>query len=188
MKTRPLHFLFLLTLLAVWSCGDDEVTPPAAVPRVEFKNLQKQDDVLFNLELADNERNLTEYDRLLDDAFVFIFSLWDFGTGETPQQWDRNAEFLATMHMLEPAMSGDSRIVKLGLKLDYTAGDWTPEPPNQDHPDETWYKKTAGYDLSIATADGWKLRIQGLQAEFTIRWAGTEEDGKWRIVRWRDAV
>jgi hypothetical protein len=175
-------------VLAFGSCGEEAVTPPAQAPRVEFKNLKNKDDVLHNLELAYNQCHMSEYDKLLDDSFVFIFSRADFLSGETPQQWDRVTEISSATLMLDPPLNDTHRIIKLSLKLDYDADGWVQDPPSPDHPDESWYKKTAGYDLFIETADGWEDRAHNLEAEFTIRWAGTPEDGHWRIVLWRDAV
>lgn len=188
MKTKILILLCIITVLVVWSCGDDKVTPPTEAPVVEFKNLKTKDDILHNLVLAYNERHYEEYDKLLDDNFVFNFSRADFLSGDTPHHWDRTAEVRSYSLMINVNPTGATRVVSIYLKLDYDADGWIEDPPNPDHPDETWYKKTAGYDLTIKTADNWQARTHGLQAEFTIRWAGTQEDGHWRIVLWRDAV
>lgn len=162
--------------------GDD---PPAPVV---FKDLKAKDDILHNLELAYNERAFEEYDKLLDDAFVFIFSPEDFSSGATPQQWDRNAEVGANSRLLDPQLDDDQRVISIDLSLDYPKDNWTEEPENTNHPGESWYRKTVDYDLIVKTLDSWEHRALRLQAEFTIRWAGTQEDGHWRIVLWRDDV
>jgi hypothetical protein len=174
--------------LTVVSCGDDEVTQPPP-PRIEFKNLRNQDDILFNLELAYNERNPLQYIKLLDDDFIFVFSVADFNSGKVKfEQWDRDAEVTCARLILDPNLAADNRIVTIDLKLDYTKGDWEEEPANENHPGESWYTKTAQYDLTMKTADQWEYNARGLQAEFTIRWGETEDGEHWRIVVWRDDV
>ena len=180
-------FLCLLCAVAVLlpvSCGDDKITPPEPKPIVEYKNLQNKDDVLFNLELAYNEREMIEYDKLLDDDFIFMYR----GRDGTWVQWDRDREVSVHIQILNPNLPGDKRVISISLQLDYTEDNWTPEPPNDDHPDETWYTQTVGYDLIIKTADEWEARALNKYAEFTIRWAETSEGEHWRIVLWRDDV
>jgi hypothetical protein len=157
-------------------------------PQVVYKDLTQKDDVLHNLELAYNERDMKEYERLLDDAFIFIFSPEDFSKGDTPQQWDRDAEVGSNTKILDRNLDGDLRVISIDLSLDYPADNWAEQPENEDHPGESWYTNTVDYDLIVKTADDWQHRALDLKAEFTIRWAGTPEDGYWRIVLWRDDV
>jgi hypothetical protein len=62
------------------------------------------------------------------------------------------------------------------------------QPANEDHPDESWYYQTVDYNLTFKTADDWEHRANGLQAQFTIRWAETDDGDHWRIILWRDDV
>jgi hypothetical protein len=163
-------------------------TPTGGDNKVVYKDLKEKDDVLYNLELAYNERNMTQYDKLLDDAFIFIFSPEDFSSGQTPAQWDRNAEVVSNTKILDPNLAGDKRVIQIDLSLDYPADNWAEQPENEDHPGESWYTNTVDYDLIVKTADDWEHRALDLKAEFTIRWAGTPEDGHWRIILWRDDV
>jgi hypothetical protein len=173
-----------MTILLAVSCGDDKITPPEPKPTVDFKNLQNKDDVLFNLELAYNERNMSEYDKLLDENFTFMYR----GEDGTMVQWDRDREVRINSQILNPNLPGDLRVISIHLNLHYDAVYWIEQPENQDHPGESWYVKTVRYDLIVKTADDWEHRALGKHAEFTIRWAQTPGGEHWRIVLWRDDV
>jgi hypothetical protein len=144
------------------------------------------EDVLCNLVLAYSGRNYAEFEKLIDGNFVFIFSDEDFSGGETPRLWDRANELDANQNLLDPNLPGDHRATHIDLRLDYPAGSWVVEAPNQDHPFESWYTKTGVYDLVVKTADQWEYRAHGLTAQFTIRY--DKRSGQWRIVLWRDDV
>jgi hypothetical protein len=151
-----------------------------------FEDLSSMEDVLYNLELAYDQRDSSEFVKLLDDDFVFIFSPEDYSSGQTPQQWDRASEVGANQNLLDPNLPEDWRATDINLRLDYPPGSWTVEAPNQNHPAESWYTKTVGYQLVLTMADGYKLRTLSLQAQFTIRWSASGEDGGWQVVLWRD--
>jgi hypothetical protein len=162
----------------------DDTKPP-----VVFKDLLEKDDVLFNLELAYLERNAKEYDRLLDDNFTFIFSEADYNSGEVDfPQWDRNTEVLSTVKILDPDLAGDKRVISIDLDVEYAVDNWTELPENEDHPGESWFTQTVDYNLTIKTADDWEHRANGLKAQFTIRWAETDDGDHWRVILWRDDV
>jgi hypothetical protein len=163
--------------------------PGGEVKKVEYKDLTEMDHVLINLELAYNERNFQQYDKLLDDGFTFIFSDTDFNEGTVEyDQWDRNAEATSTRNILDPNLAADNRVTSIDLHLTYPEGNWSELPPDENHPDESWYTKTVNYNLVIKTADQWEHRANGLQAQFTIRWGATEDGEHWRIILWRDDV
>lgn len=172
----------------LFGCGNDDPVTPPPQKSSPYKNLQNKDDILFNLELAYNKRDFEQFEKLLDDSLIFVFSEEDFNAGDVPfHQWDRDHETNANQKILDPNLDGDQRLVTIDLSLDYTADDWTPEPPNQNHPDETWYKKTVEYFLVILTADGWEFRTgYNKKAELTIRRDDSTE--RWQIVLWRDEV
>ena len=155
---------------------------------VVYKDLTEKDDVLYNLQLAYNERDFVEYQKLLDDNFIFIFSDTDFSSGKTPEQWNRADEVRVNKKIFDPALPGDNLVISLELSLDYAKENWTELPEKPDHPDESWYTKTVVYYLVVKTADKWEHRATGLKAKFTIRWAQTEEGEHWRTVLWRDDV
>ena len=188
-------FLILLSLIVfaglTTSCildPKEQKNDDVNKPKVEYKDLSEKDHVLFNLELAYNERNFSEYDKLLDDSFVFILSEADYNSGEVDvQQWERDREISVNAQIFDPNLNDpDLRVISIDLSLDYAADNWTEQPENEDHPGESWYFKTVDYNLVVKTADDWEHRAIGLQAEFTVRW--DDERGWWRVVLWRDDV
>jgi hypothetical protein len=185
--TRMVLGCAIAAALIITACReDDPVTPP---PRQtsSYKSLQNKDDVLFNLELAYNKRNFEQFAQLLDDEFVFVLSETDYNSGEVDvPQWDRVRELKANQQIFDPNLSGGRRVIGIELSLDYTDDQWTPEPPDTNHPTETWYKQTVAYDLVTKTADDWEHRALDLQAEFKIR--KDDATGHWQIVLWRDDV
>jgi hypothetical protein len=168
------------------SCKEDTVAPPPQQPPSGYRDLKEKDDVLFNLELAYNERRMDKYDELLDDNFIFYFNDADYNDphNPTPQQWDRATEVGATTNLLDVNYSGGNRVVSIDLRLGYVADNWTEEPANQVHPGESWYRKTVDYDLRINTAASWELKALDKKAQFTIRW--DEDKGKWQMIMWHD--
>jgi hypothetical protein len=170
------------------ACGDDLTSPPRPEPIV-FKDLTSRDDVLFNLELAYNERNIAEYAKLLDEHFVFYFGEWDYRNGTVPfEQWERAAEVESNTKILNQSNPNPNRVISIDLDLDYVEDNWTEEASPTGFDGETWFGKTVSYRLVIKTADKWEYRALDLKARFTIRWAETDNGDYWRIVRWRDDV
>jgi len=165
------------------SCREDDPAAP-----IENKIPATKDDVLHNLELSYNDRNLPEYDKLLDDNFVMIFSDADISAGVTPDQWARAKEVNVTSQMFDPNHPDPClRVTSIDLSLDYTAEDWTIEPENESHPGESWWRKAVTYNLIMKWDNcGWERRGLGQLAEITIRWDPDLEH--WRIVVWRDGV
>jgi len=158
-----------------------------------YKSLLEKDDVLHNLELCYNERNFTQYDKLLDDGFIFLFTQEDYSSGKTPDQWDRLQDITATQHLFDRNYSGKEDPVRtISLTLTYTPGDlsWveTTPPQGQGYDNETWFQKTANYDLTITTTTDVTYFALESQALFQIRRAfvASANDTLWRIVRWSD--
>jgi hypothetical protein len=173
-----------LTTSCILDPKEEKVGDPPAP--VEFKDLSEKDHLLFNLELAYNERDMDRYAELLDDNFTFYFSDADYNDPDhpTPQQWNRDTEIGANSRILNRDLPGDNKVVSIDLKLGYVADNWTEEPENQVHPGESWYRKTVDYDLRINTAASWELKALDKKAQFTVRW--DEDKGMWQIVMWHD--
>jgi hypothetical protein len=161
---------------------DEKKTP------VDYKDLTQKDDILYNLELSYNERNVSKYDQLLDAGFTMIFSDADIAEGKTPDQWHRAKEAEVATRILDNSGETDPKLIveRINLNLDWVAGDWTEEPENPAHPGESWYRKVVNYDIVVNFADGWERRGFGLKAAMTIRW--DEDREHWRIVLWVDDV
>ncbi|MCZ6765810.1 MAG: hypothetical protein O7D32_02645 [bacterium] len=104
--TLPLFSLIPLLILASCSPVDPDQRPAShnaeriaeTSPLSTFEDLTDRDDVLFNLELAYNERNLNEFYRLLDADFVFHFGTADVSQGNVPvSEWPRPDEVESAM-------------------------------------------------------------------------------------------
>jgi hypothetical protein len=181
MKRPIITAICIVAALAAWSCDSDKTTPSA--PVVPSRN-PTQDDVLHNLEAAYIDRNFAEFEKLLDDNFEFYFSRADFNSGAVPfESWGRIDEVNTNQRLLDPDNPDPNRVISIDLDLDYASGDWTPEPPDSVHSDETWYVKNAVYRLVIKTADAWEYRAIDVATQFRIR---KDDGGRWRIVEWRD--
>lgn len=141
--------------------------------------------MLFNLQRSYNERNVTEYDRLLNEGFQFCFSDFDVRYRDAPTCWGRVTEVLFTDLFLYSTSYEPGGVISIELKLAYADTNWTAQPAPPSHEGETWYRQTVGYDLRVTTASNWKFRaVQNI--EITIRWE--EALGHWRIVRMRDGA
>ena len=82
------------------SCSADEVTIAPADTTPQYRSLAKRDNLLFNLELAYNSRNINKFSELLDDNFIFYFGAMDIREGNVDQpQWDRDSENEATRNL-----------------------------------------------------------------------------------------
>lgn len=181
----------LLTLLA--SCGsespvtaDSESGPQRRQDdgaQRAYRDLTEKDDVLYNLMLAYNQRNLVEFDRVIDANFVFHFSQEDIDNGNVVfEQWDRVSEIRATSNMFDPFFF-PSPITSMYLWLTFSPGAWTSFVAGQ----ETWYLKDAAYALRVEV--GFTTYYSGVRgASFAIRSANVGGQDIWRIVSWHDGV
>jgi hypothetical protein len=192
MKKRWLAGLFVaLILLVSLSCSDDTEDPVGPEPS-PYKALTQKDHVLLNLELACKSRNLMEFDKLLDEDFVFHFSQADFKDGNVRvEEWDRASELASATNMFDEDYSrpGVDPISQIGLTLTYVEGDaaWDPVTPDDQvtYPGETWYEKTVRYDL-ICTSGPIDYTGLNIQASFIVRQSAVGGKNVWRIISWRD--
>jgi len=187
-RTALMLLIVVVTTGLTTSCILDPKDQPEETEKIPvvFKDLKEKDDVLHNLALSYNEREIFEYDKLLDANFIMIFSDADVSEGVTPDQWARAKEINVTGQMFDRNHPvPDLRVTSIDCALDYAAEDWTEEPENQDHPGESWWRKTVKYDLIMKwDLVGWERRGLGLSAEITIRWDTDLEH--WRVVLWHD--
>ncbi|MEE9270009.1 MAG: hypothetical protein V3V49_07085 [Candidatus Krumholzibacteria bacterium] len=200
MRNRILSgLLAVVVLFGAISCGDDDPVSPLPVPSPEL--IPQKDDVLNLLRKAYNERNIQQYDRLLDDSLTFFFSPEDVTSGNVPlAKWDRASELLATGHMFDPtfdpaphtnpdgSITNPGPISRISLTMEYPAGDeaWNPQIDEDVHPGEMWYEKTVNYKLDVTAGDFTFRNAAWLQASFVIRFAEVNGDSMYRLVSWRD--
>ncbi|MCK5406315.1 MAG: hypothetical protein KAJ37_02620 [Candidatus Krumholzibacteria bacterium] len=153
-----------------------------------YQDLSARDDALINLELAYNDRDISRFEPLIADDFMFVFSDNDYGNGITPVTWDGQTEVGATQNLFDPSYENNPA-TSVVLQLDNSAGGWTPliVISIHDPAGELWYLKTVKYSLTVKTADVW-YESRNFQAEFAVR--RTEAGGKqvWQIVAWQDDV
>lgn len=196
---RRAFWILAITLLipAFGSCifAPKKAPPPEGGPGPgAYKPLDKRDNLLFNLELAYNQRNFEEYRRLLDETpgvFIFYFGQDDIDRGiAAVPQYDVALEKATTRGLLDPnPPQGVVRADDVILDLTYTEDedDWFATVP-ETHPDETWYFKDVTYRLSVRIGLTTHTQNKDVQARFTVR--EVEEGGEniWQIVRWHDDV
>ena len=191
--------LSLVTMSALNSCIlDPEKTPDkddGGGTTQTFKSLEVRDDVLDNLELAYNTRNINEYDRLLDADFTFFFSPNDVNEGNVQfSQWDRAAELGATVNMFDPAFSPPTRdpISSIDLTITFPAGDnaWTVIPGTVDngHLGEDWFEKTMQYLLTVKAGETTFTSGTPLDASLVVHQVEIEGKQIFRVIQWRDDI
>ncbi len=191
-RSAILRIIVLLVVVCVAaSCILDPKKEPdkEPAPPVSFESLKEKDHTLANLELLFNEYNATEYQRLLDDKFIFFFSDADFSSGKTPEQWDWEVETRSYRNFYDTNRPVN-RVTSNQLNLTYADDNWTQNRPADQvtFPDEWWYTQTVTYDMSVVldTEPELTLVANGLKAEITIRWDETKEI--YQIIHWRDDV
>jgi hypothetical protein len=197
MKKALFNFAFVaFVTLAINSCildakQDRQVIKP---PKGEFLPLDTRDNVLNNLQAAYNQRNISQYDKLLDANFTFFFSPTDVQNGTVQfSQWDRAGEINATTNMFNPSFSPSqgAPISSIDLALSYPKGDnaWTPVQPLDavTYPNETWYEKTVTYSMTIVAGPN-QFISNNIDASFVVRQAEVNGETIWRIIAWRDDI
>jgi hypothetical protein len=162
-------------------CDPHRITPPPVTK--EYKDLKEKEDVLWNLELAYNERNGQEFAKLLDDGFEFYVSASDYAAGGIPPRWGLDDEILANDALFDENLEGPWRATNIDLALHFDEDEWVEIPRGGD---ESWYRIDVEYNITVQTVSGVDFKGNRLKAQLVVR--PTEVDGEdiWRIVEWRD--
>jgi hypothetical protein len=191
MKITMVLFAALIAAVVILACGSEKTTP-VQPPQEEFASLSVKDHVITNLELVHNEFSDTEYDRLLDRDFVFIFSAVDYREGRTPELWSREIETRFYRGFFDPNRS-ENRVVSRDVVLTDTVEVWhNITPDTLLYPGETWHEKTVAYNVTVVidqvdpSGSPVELVTGDRYLHLTIRWDATR--GHWRLVRWQDDV
>ncbi len=203
MKNIAAIIALALIIPAFNSCiFDAKQAPPTKEKKAPpFRDLTERDDVFFNLQLAYNQMNIDEYNKLLDDKFIFNFSPADL-VGDPPNvdvaQWDRAAEIDATRNIfnlgvlppgVDPVSDITLELFFTDSRVDTTEGDdWQPvAPPDpQKYPGEVWYFQRIDYFLSVVAGENTFTSGGPLKTEYTIRQVDDNGTMIWRIISWRD--
>jgi hypothetical protein len=168
-------------ILLFAACDDGNLAPLSSITSdvpTAYKDLEIRENVLFNLELAYDERNLSQVDRLLDDDFVFYFGETDRTSYGMPDYWLRPAEVMATSNLFDANYSPPNLepVTKIDFELSYSDL-WHPIAATGQHAGETWYSKAVVYYLR-ADAGSVLFLAENKRAAFVVRQEGRE----WRLV------
>ena len=192
-KERIVPVLVVLLAASLVSCSDDDDPTKPNSPWKTLDVTAPRDNVLSNLQLSWNERNIEHYEELLDEGLIFYFSPWDVLNG-TVESWDRVAEVAAVTNLFDPNYANPNQepVQDINLLLAYPEGDdqWTPiEPEDQaTYPGETWYQKIVTYNLTVMLPGDFQYVGRNIQTQFTVRAAAADSKQVWKIVIWRDDV
>lgn len=187
-------FVAVLTILVSIGFGCSEESEQVVIPpKGTFRSLEARDDVLFNLEMAYNQWNVDEVDKLLDPDFIFHFSLADIQNGNINQaRWDRANEVAATRSMFNTGTLPPNvdPISDISLALFFTDGgdNWNAVPPLDPlkYAGETWYRQRIDYFLTIVAGENTYTSGNPMKVEFTLRPTGVNGKTVWRVVSWQD--
>lgn len=173
--------LLAVLLIAVGTaCGESPGVIRPTQP--EYKPLTNRSDVLNNLQLAYNDRNIIQYEKILDNGFMFLPSDGDVRAG-LPVQWDRTEEILLNVRLFATTKGpSDPWPLCTSINMDVQFEDglqWDVVPATG----ETWYTTTVSYNFQIEVQPDTRfIAYSGAKAQFTVRNAGTGNAPEWQLV------
>jgi hypothetical protein len=159
------------------SCRCDPCPPHE---QQQFQDLSKRWHVLNNFELAHNKRNMSEYEKLIDDNYTFSFDTIK-NDSLTTIQWGRADEITATAGLLAAANSMD-----MAIDWEDSRGNPTVQWSEEIVGTETWYYTTVFYHFTIRIDQATYIPVAGAQMTFTVRMNGTTDKPIWKLVELRD--
>ena len=193
-----LPIIAMASLLLLPSCILDPKDPPEKTEppvTVDYKPLTSEANVMHNLKLSYNQRNIREYENLLQEKvdgkpieFTFFFAAGDVSNGDTPAQWGYLDEIGATTNMFssyDPDDPNVDPISDIDLQLFFEGVTWI----NSFDPTsgETWRKATIVYNYNIiAGVNTYIVGDSNARAEFIVRPVDVDGTTEYRLVSWRD--
>ena len=159
-------------------------SPICASATTPFLPRTSPENLLRNLKLAYEKRNVAEYESLLAVDFTFVLSVEDAGQPGMPSQWGRNTEIAVHWHML------DTDLVTY-LALDFVVGGRV-----FDDIAQLWTVTITHVDLELTgmTPDhpiSKSYSVRNGTSKFWFRqndWtAPGTSDRTWSIVKWEDS-
>ena len=184
----------MVTNSCIFDAKEKEKDDGGGGTTANFKPLDKRDNLLFNLELAYNQRNINRYDEMLDTDFIYFFGATDISEGNVEQsQWGRDSEVASTGNLLEGRAGREVPPAdRISLDVRYPEGEdvWTEVTPGdpEKYPGETWYEKTVDYNLTVVISeiDLTLTNSNPRQASFVVRWDEGREE--YQVIQWRDDI
>jgi hypothetical protein len=181
-----LAFLFAGTMSSCILDPKKDEKPPEEKKKSEYLDFTEKWHVLHNQQLAYNEMDAERYVEILDENFISLFYPGDVG-GDVPEWWPRSDEETSAREMLNKGGGRDDNpVLSISFQLaNIENAVWQEVTPDQDEfPGETWHSAIVGYNFFIDTTKDIQYITSGTpRAEFQVR---EQDDGTWRLVRWRD--
>lgn len=187
---RHLSWLLLLAVIVcVAGCSDETPTGPPIVPEVPvFKPPTSPENLLYNLKMAYQERDVDELAAVLADDFLFFFSEDDLQ--RFPDPYTRADEQVIHGAMFDPGWVRD-------LELDFHVGELTVDLGKTTAGDTTWAAYLDQVELYLYGANpqhpnedpqGWRLQ-DGISRFWFKKTQGVDPgtgDPIWEITEWRE--
>jgi hypothetical protein len=189
MKRSILFCTLALMIAGMSACiFNPDTPPPPPPPPSQLTDLTHPEDVMLNMELAYNKRNIIWYNGVLDQNFTFFLSPGDVGGG-LPEQWNREEEITTNTNLFDKGYVGTAPPCT-SVFLDIRTEDgiaWVDFNP-ASNPTETWKTCTLNYDFKFEIAPNTYIPNPGSKAAFTVRDAGPygKHQHHWQLVEFRD--
>jgi hypothetical protein len=164
-----------------YDCFSCQCNPDYCYVPPRFQDLSQRWHVLNNFELAHNKRDMSQYDRLIDDNYTFIFDTLENDSLVTIQ-WGRADDVTATAGLFAAANSMDMAVDWKDSPRGNPAVQWSERISGT----ETWYYTTIFYHFTIRIGATTYIPVVEAQMTFTVRNAGTSAKPQWRLVELDD--
>ena len=126
------------------------------------------------------KRDVTAYNKILDDDFTFYLAPRDVGGG-VPASWDRSTEMTLSTHLFDKDY-GVLPCQSIFLNINTEGLTWTEIEVNG----EKRYSTVLCYDFKFEIAPNTYIPDTGSRAEFVVRNAGTAQSPQWKLIEMRD--
>jgi|WetSurMetagenome_2_1015567.scaffolds.fasta_scaffold77516_3 hypothetical protein len=186
---RSLVLLPLLLMLTGCPFSPDHSTRPPIIPDSPYHARTSISDVLYNLKLSYNEKNIEEYRLLLNDEYTYVFDPKDVGHNGIPDSWGKADDILSAEHLFSKQPNLD------GYKMEAISLNFEEGADVVSTVEPTWRMVTLSQIMLLIdtrNAAGEALRYEVLGDQADIHFIKTNEiDPKsglnlWQIIYWVD--
>jgi len=164
-------------LLVLGSCGEEDALGPGTeLLRPTYLSPDRPENVIANLVLAYQHRDIEAYERLLAPEFVFRFQPGDVAEiGRA--SWGRDEDIRATRRLF-----ASDKVC--GIEITLT---WDPAVPAREPGlEHTMLVRVTAMVLEVTECGGIAHRVDNDYQYFYLRREDGEEPTGWMIVEWRD--